>query len=116
MLANLSLTSVTTVLVYMSVSLLERFPVIPCCNSSICGAVGTILRKIRLTTHLRISRWENSGFSKNFSALLFLVLSQLAEGLTIMRISMDRIRCVRRPLEREDWGDVQRKITFIWIV
>ena len=38
-----------------------------------------------------------------------------AEGLTIMFISTDRMRIVRRPLEKEDRSGAWRKIVSIWI-
>ena len=37
-----------------------------------------------------------------------------AEGLTIMFISTDRIRVVRRPLDKEDRSDAWRNLALIW--
>ena len=44
MLAHLSITSVMTVLVYLTVNLLEKFSLVPF-NSFVCGSIATILRK-----------------------------------------------------------------------
>ena len=115
MLANLSLTSVMTLCTYVTANLLERFPLIPY-NQIICGLIVHIFRKqhlLELVTVFLNQRIVRIG--KFYLGIIQIPELHLpVEGLTVMFLSMDRTRAVRRPLEQPKMTLVRRRIAVIW--